>query len=75
MALATVHCPDAGPRIQERTGRAWLTRCVVIRNEVSAMMLCHNIVVVIHEMHELGIEPTFEKREPEPAILKFPGVA
>lgn len=28
-------------------------------NEVLCKVLCHNLVVVIHEMHELGIEPTF----------------
>jgi transposase len=50
---------------------------VAIKNEVLAKVVCHNIVVVIHEMHELGIDPTFGKptREREPAILKFPGTA
>lgn len=47
---------------------------VAIRNEVLAKVLCHNIAVVILEMHELGIAPDFA---PEPngagAILKFPG--
>jgi transposase len=47
---------------------------VACKNEVLAKVLCHNIVVVIHEMHELGIEPTFERHEPEPQILRFPGV-
>ena len=28
-------------------------------NEVLCKVLCHNLVVVIHEMHELGITPTF----------------
>ena len=28
-------------------------------NEVLLKVLCHNIVVLIHEMHELGIEPNF----------------
>jgi hypothetical protein len=37
---------------------------VAIKNEVLAKVLSHNIVVVIHEMHEFGIEPTFGKREP-----------
>jgi transposase len=32
---------------------------VAMKNEVLAKVLCHNIVVVIHEMYELGIEPTF----------------
>jgi transposase len=33
-------------------------------NEVLAKVLCHNIVVLIHEMHELGIEPAFQAAEP-----------
>ena len=28
-------------------------------NEVLLKILCHNIVVLIQEMHELGIEPNF----------------
>jgi hypothetical protein len=32
---------------------------VAMRNEVLAKVLCHNIVVLIHEMYELGIEPAF----------------
>lgn len=28
-------------------------------NETLCKIVCHNIVVLIHEMHELGIEPTF----------------
>lgn len=28
-------------------------------NEALCKVLCHNIVVLIHEMHELGIEPVF----------------
>jgi transposase len=32
---------------------------VAMRNEALAKILCHNIVVVIHEMYELGIEPEF----------------
>lgn len=47
---------------------------VAIRNEVLAKVLCHNIAVVIHEMHELGIAPDFAPvPEPTGAILKFPG--
>lgn len=30
-------------------------------NELLCKLIAHNIVVVIHEMHELGITPTFEK--------------
>lgn len=29
-------------------------------NEVLAKILCHNLVVLIHEMYELGIVPVFE---------------
>lgn len=32
---------------------------VAMVNEVLCKILCHNLVVLIHEMHELGIEPTF----------------
>lgn len=28
-------------------------------NESLCKILCHNLVVLIHEMHELGIDPTF----------------
>jgi hypothetical protein len=28
-------------------------------NETLAKLLAHNVVVVIHEMYELGIDPTF----------------
>ncbi len=28
-------------------------------NETLCKVLCHNLVVLIHEMHELGIEPVF----------------
>jgi transposase len=45
---------------------------VAIRNEVLAKVLCHNIAVVIHEMHELGIAPDFAPA-PEARILRFPG--
>jgi transposase len=31
-------------------------------NEALCKVLCHNLVVLIHEMHELGIEPIFEAR-------------
>lgn len=30
-----------------------------MKNEVLAKIVCHNIVCVIHEMYELGVEPTF----------------
>jgi hypothetical protein len=35
---------------------------VAMKNETLAKILCHNIVCLIHEMYELGIEPTFWNR-------------
>lgn len=35
---------------------------VAMVNETLCKVLCHNIVVLIHEMHELGIEPTFRNQ-------------
>jgi hypothetical protein len=32
-------------------------------NEALCKILCHNLVVLIHEMHELGIEPMFRSQE------------
>ena len=32
---------------------------VAMVNEALAKVLCHNIVVLIHEMYELGIDPIF----------------
>lgn len=32
---------------------------VAMKNEVMCKILCHNLVVLIHEIHELGIEPEF----------------
>lgn len=32
---------------------------VAMRNEVLCKVLCHNVVCLIHEMYELGIEPDF----------------
>lgn len=29
------------------------------KNELLCKLIAHNIVVLIHEMHELGIEPSF----------------
>jgi transposase len=39
-------------------------------NETLCKILCHNIVVLIHEMHELGIDPTFwSSKEPEANLI------
>jgi hypothetical protein len=32
---------------------------VAMVNEALCKILCHNLVVLIHEMYELGIEPIF----------------
>ena len=32
---------------------------VAMTNETLCKILCHNLVVLIHEMHELGIDPVF----------------
>lgn len=29
------------------------------KNELLCKLIAHNIIVLIHEMHELGIEPNF----------------
>ncbi|MBA4067554.1 MAG: transposase [Isosphaera sp.] len=48
---------------------------VAIKNEVLAKIVCHNLVVVVHEMHELGIDPAGfgSPPKPEPRIIRFPG--
>src|SRR5205807_5703939 len=37
---------------------------VAMVNESLCKVLCHNIVVLIHEMHELGIDPVFWAESP-----------
>ena len=32
---------------------------IPMTNEVLCEILCHNLVVLIHEMYELGIDPVF----------------
>lgn len=32
---------------------------VAMVNETLAKVLCHNLVVLIHEMYELGLDPSF----------------
>ena len=41
-----------GESLRSRTDTAMV-------NETLAKILCHNLVVLIHEMHDLGIDPTF----------------
>ncbi|HEX4612946.1 MAG TPA: transposase [Urbifossiella sp.] len=47
---------------------------VAIRNEVLAKVLCHNLVVCVHEMHELGIDPDGFGSPPKggPKVIRFP---
>jgi hypothetical protein len=30
-----------------------------MKNDTMCKILCHNLVVLIHKMHELGIDPVF----------------
>jgi hypothetical protein len=43
-------------------------------NEVLAKLVCHNLRVVVHEMHELGIDPGFGPKSEDggPAVIRFP---
>ena len=41
-----------GDSLRSRTDRAMV-------NEALAKIVCHNLTCLIHEMFELGIEPTF----------------
>jgi transposase len=41
-----------GDALRSKTDTAML-------NETLCKILCHNLVVLIHEMHELGVDPTF----------------
>jgi len=39
-------------------------------NEALCKILCHNLVVLIHEMYELGIDPTFwAESAPAPQVV------
>jgi transposase len=40
---------------------------IAMVNETLCKVLCHNLVVLIHEMHELGIEPIFWKDALQPS--------
>lgn len=49
-----------------------------LHNEALAKVLCHNLVVLVHEMYELGIVADFsgavpEEVDDEPRVLRFPG--
>lgn len=47
--------------IKRKFGDALRTKTETAQiNEVLAKVLCHNLVVLIHEMYESGIAPTFE---------------
>ena len=45
---------------------------VAMKNEVLCKILCHNICVLIQEMYELGIEPTFWTAQKETGCTKTP---
>lgn len=47
-----------GDSLRSKTDTAML-------NETLCKVICHNVVVLIHEMHELGIEPTFWQKPAE----------
>lgn len=39
-------------------------------NEILLKFLCHNLVVLVHEIHESGIDPSFGAApNPEPQII------
>ena len=43
---------------------------VAMMNEALCKILCHNLVVLIHEMYELGIDPTFwAESAPAPQVV------
>ena len=46
-----------GDSLRSKTDRALI-------NEALCKILCHNIVVLVHEIHELGIEPIFGAESP-----------
>lgn len=51
--------------IKRKFGDSVRSKCdVAMKNEVLAKLVCHNIVCVIHEMHESGVDPTFWAESP-----------
>ncbi len=40
-------------------------------NETLCKVLCHNLVVLVHEMYELGIEPIFGQTRRLPNNRRF----
>jgi transposase len=60
--------------IKAKFGDAVRSRTTVaMKNEVLAKIVCHNLVVLVHEMHELGIQPRLaEPAGEEPRVLRFP---
>jgi transposase len=47
---------------------------VACKNEVLAKIVAHNVVVCIHETHELGLDLGFDRNpaEEEPRVIQFP---
>jgi transposase len=48
--------------MKRKFGGSVRSKCFVAQtNEVLCKALCHNLSVLVHEMHELGIEPSFRE--------------
>jgi transposase len=46
--------------IKRKFGGAVQSKCFTAQvNEILCKILCHNLSMLVHAMHELGIEPTF----------------
>lgn len=53
---------DGSDLMKRKFGDSILSKTdTAMTNETLCKVLCHNLVVLIHEMHELGIEATFWK--------------
>ena len=68
-------------RVERKFGDAVRSKApTAMTNEVLAKLLCHNLVVLVHETHEFGIDVGFGADQPEelpandePQLLRFPG--
>jgi transposase len=46
--------------LKRKFGGSVRSKCFTAQvNEVLCKALCHNLVVLVHAMHELGVEPEF----------------
>ena len=51
---------DDGETLKRKFGDSLRSKTdVAMANETLCKILCHNLVVLIHEAHELGIDPMF----------------